>query len=349
MNDKPKLDAVDRRVRVLIIASAFLLIFEGALILVAASPKLPEERAAGLLGRADYSRTPIQGQDASRGSSDSDQSLGLDALKRLSPEEAAFVAFRWARESSKTGPLTDQDVEAILPSPAFFLARTAAQSDVDDIKASADGDNAFSRAYKPMAQAIPGSNAAGARVEAVLDVIYGFRTSLAQENTEGGQKQTLYPPVPREERWIAPAEELKKTHQNALDIFFYHQSGWVFGEKGPVIRSMSPGIVVAAANDWNGGDNEEKYRRGGLTPRAGNGAIVYDPGTRRYYTYFHLHDVSVKPGQIVSPGTPLGHGGNTGTNARKRGHGGHLHLEIYNADTNEALDCYGLRDLILFL
>jgi murein DD-endopeptidase MepM/ murein hydrolase activator NlpD len=107
--------------------------------------------------------------------------------------------------------------------------------------------------------------------------------------------------------------------------------------------------VVAMANDWVGGEGPGKYRHGGLTPRAGNGVIVYDPNSRKYYTYLHLHDVVVVPGQIVSPGTPLGHGGNTGTNARKRGHGGHLHLEIFDAVQDDTLSCYELREIILSL
>jgi murein DD-endopeptidase MepM/ murein hydrolase activator NlpD len=62
-----------------------------------------------------------------------------------------------------------------------------------------------------------------------------------------------------------------------------------------------------------------------------------------------MHDVSVRPGQMVASGTVLGHGGNTGTNARRRGHGGHLHLEIWDAKADRPLSCYELRTLLLSL
>jgi hypothetical protein len=42
-------------------------------------------------------------------------------------------------------------------------------------------------------------------------------------------------------------------------------------------------------------------------------------------------------GDIVKEGRLLGHGGNSGANARRSGHGGHLHLEIFDAKLDSAL------------
>lgn len=341
--------AANRRLWILIAAAASLLLLEGALILVSAMPK------SGI-GNAAVENTAESGRLSGLPAPDKEErarlfllreALELENIRNGSVQDASDAARAWVREISALRPLSDRDVAEALPDPAFFLARTASQSDVYDIRDSAKGESAFARAYKPIDEAMPGSNAAGARVEAVLDVIYGRR--LEREVRTAGQDYELQPPLAREDRWIGSEESLKGTHKNALDVFFRRRDGKASSEKGPVIRSMSPGIVVAAAGDWAGGEGAGKYRHGGLTPKAGNGAIVYNPVQGRYYTYFHMHDVSVRPGQMVASGTVLGHGGNTGTNARRRGHGGHLHLEIWDAKADRPLSCYELRTLLLSL
>ncbi len=349
MSDGRGPEGADRRTVPILAASALLLVLEGGFILAAAFPGGPGELFAPASGRAAYARRAEPAPEGVPEASPARRALDLENLKRLTPEEAALAAWRWARETARGGSLSDSDVAGILPDAAFFLARTASLSDVDDIRLSADGSDAFSRAYDPVAKAMPGSNAAGARVEAVLDVVWSFTAEGKGTSQTSGGRPGLRPPLAPEECWIPPREELRLSHRNALDIFFRPSGFWGSVQKGPVVRSMSSGIVVAAAGDWSGGAGPEKFRRGGLSPRAGNGAVIYDPRTRRYYTYLHLHDVGVRPGQAVEPGAPLGHGGNTGTNARRRGHGGHLHLEIFDSGTNETLDCYALRDLILSL
>lgn len=347
MNYAFKPGASDRRVRALLILSALILILEGGIILAVANPKPQTERAeAGVGGLYGL---PAQGPQAAGKAPDLRRGLDLDKLRRLSPEEAYYAALAWARETATGGPLTDKDVAGILPPASFFLARTSSDADVDDIREAAAGSGAFARAYQALDRAIPGSNAAGLRVEAALEAIRNFRAAEAGTAPSTVRPEPLQLPVSPGRRWIAPPEELKKTHQRALDIFFLGEDERGSSERGPVIRSMSPGIVVAAAGDWVGGEGAGSYRRGGLTPRAGNGVIVYDPDARRYYTYFHLRSVDVRAGQIVSPGAALGQGGNTGANARRRGHGGHLHLEIYDAAASEALSCYELRSLLLSL
>jgi murein DD-endopeptidase MepM/ murein hydrolase activator NlpD len=345
MNRPSKPDIVDRRLRILIIASALILFVEGALILATAAPKSPLEKISRLGEWRAGSPSPEPGDTARLAKLR--EALTLASIRGMEPGEAADAARAWAREIFRERPITDKDAAEILPGAAFFLARTSSKSDVDDIEASAEGESSFARAYKPIAEALPDAFETGTREDAVLDAVYAFRTSVSDSDPDS-PIETLVAPVSPGERWIASEEDLKRTHQNALDIFFRHK-GWGASEKGPVIRSMGAGIVVAAASDWVGGPDDRKYRGGGLTPRSGNGVIVYDPVSRRYFTYFHLHDVSAHPGQLVFPGTPLGHGGNTGLNARKRGHGGHLHLEIWDAQSNKPLSCYELRNLILSL
>ncbi|MCE1196231.1 M23 family metallopeptidase, partial [bacterium] len=117
-------------------------------------------------------------------------------------------------------------------------------------------------------------------------------------------------------------------------------------QKGPLIFSLADSIVVASDSSWRGGDDLDTYRSGGITPKAGNGAILYCPSQRRYYLYFHLHDALVAPGAVIPRGYPIGHGGNTGTNARKKGHGEHLHLEIYDVPSARFLENYEISDIV---
>ncbi len=357
MNPSPAPEAADRRAFALVLVSCLLVLIEGALVLSAASPGRSGGRAAGTAAPAGPEPAaapgtiPAAGFPAPSAAKDTGAGrleaavLDLDTLRRLSLEDAAEAGRAWARAAAADGLISERELAAVLPSPAFILARTSPDEYADDIRLSAEGAGAFARAYGPIDEAMPGSNAAGARLEAALGEIHAVRSSLAAGPGSAG----LRAPLPRGQRWIASAEDLKKTHRHALDIFFVGEGERGSAEKGPAIRSMSPGFVVAAADDWVGGEGAAKYRRGGLTPRAGNGAVVYDPGARRYYTYFHMHDVSVRPGRWVDAGEVLGRGGNTGTNARKRGHGGHLHLEIYEASEDRALDCWELRDLVLSL
>lgn len=354
MSPSPAPDAAYRRARALVIVSSLLLLLEGALVLGSASPRLRGNPAAGTppVAGGTPASVPRTRPGASSGSLEADaRDLSLDSLRRLSVEEAAAAGLAWARLAAGDGQITERELAEVLPSPAFILARTSPDDYIDDIRDAASGAGAFARAYLPIHEAMPGSNAAGARLEAALGEIQAVRASLGggASGADAHRDVGLRPPLARGQRWIASAEELKKTHRHALDLFFLGEGERGSVEKGPTIRSMSPGLVVAAADDWVGGEGAAKYRRGGLTPRAGNGAVIYDPEARRYYTYFHLHDVSVRPGQWVDAGDVLGRGGNTGTNARKRGHGGHLHLEIYEASQDRALDCWELRDLVLSL
>jgi murein DD-endopeptidase MepM/ murein hydrolase activator NlpD len=83
-----------------------------------------------------------------------------------------------------------------------------------------------------------------------------------------------------------------------------------------------------------------------LSPAAGNGVVVFSPALGLYTSYFHLSSTGLQAGDIVEAGSPIGKGGNSGMNARRRGHGGHLHLEVFDARRGAHLTCYELYDLL---
>jgi len=222
----------------------------------------------------------------------------------------------------------------------WVQARLVTIRDESDLAEDAKADGAYGQAYSALQDALATTKASSQAVEAVIDEVWSISDAAA--GLEKGPLPVLKPG----ERWIPGKSGLATSHQYALDVFFTSVRRHGVEEKGPVIRSMSSGVVVSAAGDWSGGDRPSLYRGGGLSPKAGNGVVVYDPDARRYYAYFHLSDVSVRVGQVVEAGKQLGRGGNTGVNARKKGHGGHVHLEIHDVEGG-AWTSYRIRDFIV--
>ena len=91
------------------------------------------------------------------------------------------------------------------------------------------------------------------------------------------------------------------------------------------VISVSPGVVVSAYFNW------EPWS----VIRGGNYVWIYDPARNRYFYYAHLHQVSVKVGQIVSRGNRLGTVGRTGLNAYPKRSPTHLHFTVH-----ESIDGY---------
>jgi murein DD-endopeptidase MepM/ murein hydrolase activator NlpD len=115
----------------------------------------------------------------------------------------------------------------------------------------------------------------------------------------------------------------------ALDIFVTRE--------GVPVRSPVSGVVVASGDDWVGHFERRKglvYVSGGLSRRAGNGVMIYDPGSGKYFYFAHLQggSVSVHAGDVVRAGQVLGRVGHTG-NASEPGHGKHLHFAVKHAGT----------------
>ena len=228
----------------------------------------------------------------------------------------------------------------ILPPSVWFQARLVGKRDQEALAGDAMTAGAYGQAYKAIQAALAETRASSKALETVLDEIW--RSSGISATLSAGPS----PVLKRGERWLPARSSLRSAHQYALDVFFTRVKRSGAEETGPVVRSMSSGVVVSASGDWRGGDRPSLYRAGGLSPNAGNGAIVYCPGEKRCYAYFHLKDVEVREGQLVEAGQSLGHGGNTGVNARKKGHGNHVHIEIHDADTG-AWNSYRIRDHIL--
>jgi murein DD-endopeptidase MepM/ murein hydrolase activator NlpD len=108
----------------------------------------------------------------------------------------------------------------------------------------------------------------------------------------------------------------------ALDIFAPRE--------GVPIRAPVTGVVVAAGDGWRGGWKRRvglHYEGGGLSRRAGNGVIVFEPGSGGYFYLAHLQDSSVvvRAGDVVRAGRLIGRVGHSG-NASQPGHGRHLHF-----------------------
>ncbi len=251
--------------------------------------------------------------------------LRPQALEGADATLAAMRAESWAKAVEAAGGSPDRAIGEILPPASFFQARLVSRRDEPELLADAKAAGAYGRAYATLRDALPGTRSATLGLEAALDALW--RRSEAARSLDNGPAS----PLAKKDRWIPQEKALKHSHQYALDVFFTSLSRKGRNETGPVVRSMTSGIVVAASDDWSGGDRPSLYVSGGLSPKAGNGAIVYDPAHKRYYAYFHLSDVTVSAGQFVAAGQELGRGGNTGVNARKPGHGGHLHLEIHDA------------------
>lgn len=108
----------------------------------------------------------------------------------------------------------------------------------------------------------------------------------------------------------------------ALDIFV--------PEEGVPVRTPVAGVVVASGDGWRGGYERQGrgffYEGDGLSRRAGNGVILFDPAGGGYFLFSHLREgVLVRTGDVVPAGTRIGRVGHTGNAARPRG-GKHLHL-----------------------
>ncbi len=265
--------------------------------------------------------------------------LRPEALARASPEEVKNRTEDWMRALAGQGTQPLLAIGEILPSSLWFQTRLVMKRDEAALKEDAAHSGPYGAAYARLRDALPLSQATNAAVESVLDRVWRESSRLIHP------KRGPAPVLKRSDYWLPSTSTLSSAHQYALDIFFTAVKRHGAEERGPAIKSVSSGIVVAAADDWAGGDKPSLYQGGGLSPKAGNGVIVYDPDAGLYYAYFHLSVVEVYPGQIVEAGDTLGHGGNTGVNARKKGHGGHVHLEIHGAD-GQAWTSRRIRELV---
>ncbi len=269
--------------------------------------------------------------------------LSMDALSGLKPEAAAERAGAWlASLDSRETRERERLIASILPERDWFQARLMMERDEPTLRGDAASGGAYGQAYKDILASLKPSRAAAPALEAVLTAIWKY-LDLGTALTAGPAA-----PLARKERWLPSNASLTASHRYALDLFFTKTRRQGQEEIGPAVRSIASGIVVAYADDWKGADKASLYKSGGLSPKAGNGLIVFNPDEGRYYAYFHLHDVKFQTGELVAAGQILGHGGNTGINARKKGHGQHLHIEIHETD-GSVWTSYELKELIATL
>jgi murein DD-endopeptidase MepM/ murein hydrolase activator NlpD len=108
----------------------------------------------------------------------------------------------------------------------------------------------------------------------------------------------------------------------AMDIFVPHEGG--------LVRAPASGVVIAAGDGWRGGWDRRRrdlvYEGGGLSRRAGNAVILFDPASGGYFLFSHLQEgIAVHAGDVVAAGATVGRIGHTGNASRPAG-GRHLHL-----------------------
>lgn len=121
-------------------------------------------------------------------------------------------------------------------------------------------------------------------------------------------------------------------HGDAVDLFT---------KEGSDVLSFSDGVVMVADSEWQPGD---QYSSASM--KGGNTVIVFNFEKGEFYRYAHLRSVLVSPGMVIEAGDTLGTVGNTGKNASKPGHGGHLHFEINSLDAegnNRAVSASSIR------
>lgn len=285
-----------------------------------------------------------------------ERSLAPLHIASKSAEETAAQVERLVRSARLAGVDPRESLGSALPEPQEILGMLALDRDVDDYLEYADCDNAGGDFYRDEARISLEMRPLRARYETAFAAASAALSGEERRAPPGSEAPVLASPGGKgskppyiaqpDEVWLPPKSELRLAHPYALDVFFYRveRSGSI--ERGPLIRALYAGIVVAAAGDWEGDVGISTWKGGGLSPAAGNGVVIYDPATRRYVSYFHLSSVTVRKGQFVGAGAELGRGGNSGMNARKAGHGEHVHIEIFDGSRDESLSSAEILDLL---
>ena len=281
--------------------------------------------------------------------------------RRLRPEssaaervdEAATVADRLVGAARRAGIDPREALEAAFPEPRQILGMLALDRDIDGFLDYASRKDALGDYYGEQVRVSREMRPLRARYEAAFAAaciaVSGSEPATgalpAAISSGSGKRQRPYIAAPGDV-WLPPESELRFAHPYALDVFFRSVERKGESEKGPVIRALFPGIVLATASDWSGGRGPSNWKSGGLSPAAGNGLVIYDPSARVYCSYFHLSSVVLRTGSVVEAGDALGRGGNSGMNARSPGHGEHIHVEIFDAARDSPLSSFKILELL---
>ncbi|MDP3176719.1 MAG: M23 family metallopeptidase [Spirochaetaceae bacterium] len=266
-------------------------------------------------------------------------------LSTLAPDSAADMAVDYLRAARAGGQDLRKSVADAFPPPVYVLSLLALDRDVESFLESASEDSPAGGHYHLAASLAEQMRPLRSRYEALYAAAYAELSGSATVVRAPAAQAPPFVASPGK-LWLPRERKLSGTHPYALDLFFNNFEN-VGGEHiGPPIFSLGDGLVVAASGDWRGGAGSAAWIDGGLSPAAGNGVVVYEPASRRYCSYFHLSSVAVKAGDIVHAGQTLGLGGNSGANARKKNHGGHLHVEIFDAALDSPLSSRKLLALL---
>lgn len=304
-----------------------------------------------LFGGGWASLSPRGGSGNPAGGSGRDISL---LTRRLEPksvasettENIAAAAEALVRAARRAGIDPREVLQAALPAPRLILGMLALDRDIDDFLDYAGREDAVGAYYRDEARLSREMRPLRRPYEAAFAAAYAALSGAVAAPIPDSEKQKRPYIAAPEEVWLPPESELPLSHPFALDVFFQSVATSGEAEKGPAIHALYPGIVVAAAKDWSGGQGVAKWRGGGLSPSAGNGLVLYDPASRLYCSYFHLSSVVLRTGDLAAAGAIVGRGGNSGMNARKKGHGEHVHIEIFDAERDTPLSSYEILDLL---
>jgi murein DD-endopeptidase MepM/ murein hydrolase activator NlpD len=281
--------------------------------------------------------------------------------RRLRPEsvaaegadQAAAAARALVRASRLAGVDAREALEAAFPEPRSILGMLALDRDIEDFLDYASRRDALGDYYRDQARISRVMRPFRARYEAVFAAACAVMQGPGRAQGAAAGRSSSVPDRPGrpfiaapEDVWMPQESELRFAHPYALDVFFRTVDREGEAERGPIIRALYPGIVVATASDWSGGPGPSAWKGGGLSPAAGNGLVIYDPSSRVYCSYFHMSSVVQRPGSVVRAGDSLGRGGNSGVNARKQGHGGHVHLEVFDAARDAPFSSYEILELL---
>jgi len=120
--------------------------------------------------------------------------------------------------------------------------------------------------------------------------------------------------------YTAPRNSYRKRVHEALDLFT---------KEGNKVLAPFNGLIIASGDNWEGQFIRREisdWNGKGLTPRAGNALIIYNPLEKGYMLISHLEEnIPVSAGQIIFKGQIIGTVGNSGS-ASIPGHGKHIHV-----------------------
>jgi murein DD-endopeptidase MepM/ murein hydrolase activator NlpD len=119
--------------------------------------------------------------------------------------------------------------------------------------------------------------------------------------------------------YTIPKGTFNKEHHRALDVFT---------KEGTLVKAPFNGVVVASGDEWEGSFSKgviKTWNERGLSPRAGNAVVLYNPADSGYLFLSHFQQgLLVQAGDMVQKGDSLGFVGHSGS-ASIKGHGNHVH------------------------